>query len=713
MGVTAVTARRRRPPETMLDSIRGEDGEAVVSGAPVPITTTATPEYDSYGEWTRWLEIVRIVIFVVAVLGAITWSLAGTDFSALPAQLRRLPLVTKMLGQHSPLHHCNRPTPSYLLAHFGDLGSFSFPIHTDRPVTQRLFDLGLLQEWNFNQGEALEAFTAGMEFAPHVAMLHFGRAYALGPGANRAFTQQRQLYPSVALEDIPAIRAVAGQAYVAAQEAMRQEPQDQQLAARELALTDCLYRKRYAKGSDASLEAALAAEEAYARCLADLGSTWGDAAVLAMAAESYMNLFPWDYYQGAKGAMKPLAARAEELIDQALSRDPFNPLALHLHIHIAEASSTQRKPGKGRRSAHRAVGSADTLHWSRGPWAAHMGHLQHMPSHTFITVGRWSDAVDANINASRADDRVVRGCMHPYEPEHNTQMLIYAANMAGRFEDARHYAASIRTYAQHYAPELATTIGPQWAELVLTLVQQGSWAEVMRDIGRAPPKNARGMCPQGGVAFSGAVHLFAQSMSVMAKAAGLMQAGDTAEAVEQYVRGGDTLAAKLQDAADAMEPEEGTVPGAWPGIYACDYANLTQIMALTASARLSVLHGDLASAERLLRDAVAIEDVLGYMEPPRQYQPVRHCLGYVQSLAGNHTAAEQVFRADLRDHLDNGRALLGLAHSLEAQGRAAEAEEAHQQHLAAWHGSPLASACLSFSESVPGISTSWGRRLTL
>lgn len=49
-----------------------------------------------------------------------------------------------------------------------------------------------------------------------------------------------------------------------------------------------------------------------------------------------------------------------------------------------------------------------------------------------MQVGRWNDAVNANINASIADRNTVQDCMRPYEPEHNTQMLIYAANMAGR-----------------------------------------------------------------------------------------------------------------------------------------------------------------------------------------------------------------------------------------------------------------------------------------
>ena len=42
-----------------------------------------------------------------------------------------------------------------------------------------------MQEWNFNQPEALAAFQSAVQFAPHVAMLHFGMAYAMGVGANR------------------------------------------------------------------------------------------------------------------------------------------------------------------------------------------------------------------------------------------------------------------------------------------------------------------------------------------------------------------------------------------------------------------------------------------------------------------------------------------------------------------------------------------------
>ena len=44
-----------------------------------------------------------------------------------------------------------------------------------------------------------------------------------------------------------------------------------------------------------------------------------------------------------------------------------------------------------------------------------------------------------------------------------------------------------------------------------------------------------------------------------------------------------------------------------------------------------------------LEAAKEIEDGMSYMEPPRLYQPIRHCLGYVLSnVTRDHAGAEQV-----------------------------------------------------------------------
>lgn len=46
-----------------------------------------------------------------------------------------------------------------------------------------------------------------------------------------------------------------------------------------------------------------------------------------------------------------------------------------------------------------------------------------------------------------------------------------------------------------------------------------------------------------------------------------------------------------------MPQEETTVPGEWPGIYACDRRKLLSVYNSTLRAAVSTLHGDVVAAE--------------------------------------------------------------------------------------------------------------------
>jgi hypothetical protein len=52
-----------------------------------------------------------------------------------------------------------------------------------------------------------------------------------------------------------------------------------------------------------------------------------------------------------------------------------------------------------------------------------------------------------------------------------------------------------------------------------------------------------------------------------------------------------------QAAAGGVPQEEATVPGEWPGIYACDRRKLLSVYNSTLRAALATLHGDVATAE--------------------------------------------------------------------------------------------------------------------
>ena len=112
--------------------------------------------------------------------------------------------------------------------------------------------------------------------------------------------------------------------------------------------------------------------------------------------------------------------------------------------------------------------------------------------------------------------------------------------------------------------------------------------------------------------------------------------------------------------------------------------NLLQLAANVLAGEIAAKAGDAATAERLLRAAVAEQDTHWFTEPPPWYFPVRHALGAVLLQANRAADAERVYREDLKHNPGNGWALLGLAQSQRAQGKTAEAAQTDETFRRAW-----------------------------
>src|SRR2546430_16239287 len=89
--------------------------------------------------------------------------------------------------------------------------------------------------------------------------------------------------------------------------------------------------------------------------------------------------------------------------------------------------------------------------------------------------------------------------------------------------------------------------------------------------------------------------------------------------------------------------------------------------------RLALMAGNNAGAIAELRLAVAAEDALAYDEPPAWYLPSRDALGVALLRDCDYSAAERVYREELKLHPESGRALFGLRAALVAQKRDREA----------------------------------------
>jgi len=103
---------------------------------------------------------------------------------------------------------------------------------------------------------------------------------------------------------------------------------------------------------------------------------------------------------------------------------------------------------------------------------------------------------------------------------------------------------------------------------------------------------------------------------------------------------------------------------------------------------------DNATAVEALKTAVAANDALHYLEPPRWYYPPRQCLGAAllasRGVDSNATEALHVFKADLEMFPENGWSLHGVSLALMALNQSQLAEEYKVRASKAWEDADVA-----------------------
>ncbi|HEU5169259.1 MAG TPA: hypothetical protein VFU46_01905 [Gemmatimonadales bacterium] len=390
---------------------------------------------------------------------------------------------------------------------------------------------------------------------------------------------------------------------------------------------------------------------------AKLDSAWAAAAVavakrypndddaLALAADAMMNLRPWNYWEKG-GTPQPGTTEMVAMLERVIARSPSHPGACHLYIHAVEAADPEKAVPCAERLAALMPGA---------------GHLVHMPAHIYIRVGRYADAIRANEHAVHTDEAYIAqekptgiypGAYYP----HNYHFLAFAAQLAGRSAQAIEAA---RLVSARIPLEIAAQVAFAQPIVVfhqLELQTFGHWEELLAL--PTPPRELR---------FAVALDQFARGMAYAAT-------GRLAEAKTAL----DTVRA-----AAAEVPEGETRVSAQIGVHV-----------LTAEIAGRENRTDEAVTE--LRTAMALEDGMIYQEPPLWHQPVRHHLGALLLKLGRAAEAEQVYREDLKRFPENGWSLQGLAASLHAQDKHAEAAEAEARLARAWEGADVKPASSRF-----------------
>lgn len=510
-----------------------------------------------------------------------------------------------------------KPAPAPL---FDGLGEHRHPISTGSKEAQRYFEQGLMLLFNFNHKEAIRSFRAAATLDPQCAMAHWGEAFAYGSHVNAPMADD----------------AVAP-AWAALHEAIKRKAH---ASPRERAYIDAL-AQRYAAPGAKQDRAAL--DAAFAKAMGSVADAYpDDHDASTFHADAIMNTTPWNYWQAGK-TPKPEIAEAIRRIEHVMARAPQHPGANHLYIHLIEAGP---EPA-------RALPSADRLR----RFAPSAGHLVHMPSHIYIRVGQYQDAVEANEEASRADRRYIASCQvqgfYPgvYYP-HNLHFLWYAYLFQGRAGASLDAAKQVAAYA--VAPLCGTQVFEKprftWLPLV-TLLRFGRWEEVL-----AVPE------PPAEQPYDRAIWRYARARA-FAATRDAAAAGREAAALEQLA---GSAAVKAVDN---------------PGFP----ASPTLVVARHLAAA-SVAHARGNQEQRLaaLRRAVEAERALPYMEPSFWWYPTRQTLAAALLESGDAAAAEQVFRGDLVDFPRNGWSLFGLAQALRAQKKDEAAVLVEAEFAQAW-----------------------------
>jgi tetratricopeptide (TPR) repeat protein len=503
------------------------------------------------------------------------------------------------------------------------LGDYRFQVSSTAPEVQRWFDQGLMLTFGFNHDAAERSFLKATELDPECAMCWWGAALVLGPHVNAAME--------------PADNADAWQRL---QRAVALAPK---ATAREQAFIEAL-RARYAEAPPADRRPL---DEAYAAATAKLAAARpDDPDAQVLHAEALMDLQPWDYYDAE---LKPKGNTAEVVatLESVIAKHPDHAGALHLYVHAVESSADPQ----------RGVAAADRLR----ELIPGSGHLVHMPAHIYSRVGRWHDAVIANQKAIEADDAYLAACsgntqgVYPlgYVP-HNHHFLWFAASAEGASAVARE--AALHTAERVNLPELMRQPGFAglqhfWMTPWFDRVRFGRWDEIVGVANPAPD-----------LPYVTAIWNYAQALAALRQ-------GRTDAAAEHH-------AALAKLAADPVL-ETLMVWDRYP------LSHAARIAERTVAAELALARKDTATAIAALREGVVIEDSIPYDEPPGWHAPVRQTLGIALLQAGQAREAEAVYREELRRNPSNAWSLTGLAQSLTAQGKKAEAAQVEAQRVAA------------------------------
>ncbi|MEP1151308.1 MAG: hypothetical protein ABJH08_06220 [Balneola sp.] len=462
------------------------------------------------------------------------------------------------------------------------LGDFTYGISSTNEMAQAYFNQGFQMMYAFTKVDAARSFREAQKADPNCAICYWGEAWAWGSYLNGAMT----------VSESP-------RAYKKIQEAMKLAKKNGSQKEKDLIQA---FSVRYVEDFDPDERAVQ--DTLYSYEMEKLAKKYqNDLDIATLYAESLFLLEP---RRGTRDVNDPDVKILHSVLEEILEKDIKHPGACHLYIHATE--STQNPE------------------WAE-PCAEYIGtsipgasHINHMPSHTWNEIGRWGDAVTANIMAWHSDMKASVGEGFAIYPSHNLHMLAFAASMDGQgavaIQAGKDYAKLTGNNMYH----------------VLTLVRFGRFDEIP------------GIEDRPDHSIHGGMWDFAQGYAALKK-------GDLKKAKE--------LKDKVLDEAEASSAK----------FRFHSAKDLLSVVGYMLEGEIYWKEGDLNKAKGAFEQSIKFYDALTYDEPePIPFSP-RHWYGALLLEMEKYNEAKLVYEKELDHHPNNGWSLYGIQQALKAQGK--------------------------------------------
>ena len=498
------------------------------------------------------------------------------------------------------------------------LGRISFPT-SGSAQAQPFFVRGVLFLHSFEYDDAIEAFRQAQQADPSFVMAYWGEALAYNQ-------------PLWFNEDLAKARAV-----LARLGSTRVARQAKAATPREKGYLDAIERL-FGDGDKA------ARARAYADRMGELSRQFpDDEEASAFYALALLATIP----EGQRNQVVSLKAGGIALA--ILKKNPQHPGAAHYALHAFDDGE------------HAAMGLEAARTYARIAPAS--SHARHMPSHVFLPLGMWDEAVASDESAFAASVALAKqkGLSASQYDFHSLSWLHYEYLQQGRFAKAREVMGEVQRALSAPAVPAAPALPAHPAHVE---------SEIGKGFNQISLKSELGSMKARLVVESGD---WAQM-----KGQGSFENID-----ELYALGAASVRLGDRGRADAALEHLGNASKSVPDP---DAREIALIMRDELDGLMREAGGDKAGGLTAFARAAALE--AKRQKPiarPYPVKPAGELYGEALLRSGDATAAAAQFQASLTRTPRRAASLLGLARASKAAGKSAAAAKAAKDFLAAWH----------------------------